>query len=142
MLGPQKEKVLKFLLDQGVDPSIAGTHPNLETPLNILVFCGTLGLGKGPPLFPCLRLLLRNTRPISYEDTSEETISGVLSRFRGSSKGFKFLQQYCCPLYYEMSQETRIAVASKAALGVWDAFHMPEWIQTMLGPVPLTVEDL
>jgi hypothetical protein len=41
-----------------------------------------------------------------------------------------------------MPQETRIAMASKAAYGVWDAFHMPELIQTMLGPIPLTVEDL
>lgn len=142
MLGPRKEEVLKFLLDQGVESSIAGTHPNLETPLDMLVFCGTLGLGKSQPLFPCLRLLLRYTKETSYEDTPEETINGVLSRFRGSSEEFKFLQQHYCPSYYEMPQETRIAVASKAAFGVWDAYHMPEMIRTMLGPNHLTAEDL
>jgi hypothetical protein len=41
-----------------------------------------------------------------------------------------------------MPQETRIAVASAAAYGVWDAYHMPELIQTMLGPNPLTADDL
>ena len=142
MLGPRKEQMMKFLLDQGVDSSIAGSHPNLETPLDLLVFCGALGLGKGQPLFPCLRLLLRYTKETSYEDTPEETIRGVLSRFRGSSEEFKFLQQHCCPSYYEMPQETRIAVAATAAYGVWDAYHMPELIQTMLGPNPLTAEDL
>lgn len=142
MLGPRKEEVLKFLLDQGVDSSIAGAHPNLETPLDMLVFCGTLGLGKSQPLFPCLRLLLRYTKETPYEDTPEETINGVLSLFRGSSEEFKFLQQHYCPSYYEMPQETRIAVASKAAFGVWDAYHMPEMIQTMLGPDPLTAKDL
>ncbi|KAJ5548031.1 hypothetical protein N7513_005265 [Penicillium frequentans] len=138
MLGPRKAKVLKFLLEQGADSSISGTHPNLETPLNTLVFCGTLGLGKGQPLFPSLRLLLRYTRQIYYEDTPEEIINGSLSRFRGSSEEFKFLQQHCCPSYYEMSQETRVAVACKAVFGVWDAYHMPELIQTMLGPTSLT----
>ncbi|KAJ6070271.1 hypothetical protein N7467_011590 [Penicillium canescens] len=142
MLGPRKEQMLKFLLDQRVDSSVAGNHPNLETPLNMLVFCGALGLGKGQPLFPCLRLLLRYTKETSYEDTPEETIRGVLSRFRGSSEEFKFLQQHCCPSYYEMPQETRIAVAAMAAYGVWDAYHMPELIQTMRGPNPLTAEDL
>ncbi|KAJ5599334.1 hypothetical protein N7450_000401 [Penicillium hetheringtonii] len=142
MLGPKKEKILKFLLELGVDSSIAGTHPNLETPLNMLVFCGTLGLGRGQPLFPCLRLLLRDTRQLSYEDAPEETINGNLSRFRGSKEEFKFLQQHCCPLYYEMPQGTRIAVASKAAFGSWDAYHMPDLIQTMLGPITLTAKDL
>ncbi|KAJ5808609.1 hypothetical protein N7474_009878 [Penicillium riverlandense] len=142
MLGPRKEEVLKFLLNQEVDSSIAGAHPNLETPLNMLVFCGTLGLGKGQPLLPCLRLLLRYTKETSYEDTPEETIGGDLSRFRGSSEEFRFLQQHCCPSYYEMPQETRIAVASKAAFGVWDAYHMPKLIETMLGPTPLSAKDL
>ncbi|KAJ6097622.1 hypothetical protein N7499_001996 [Penicillium canescens] len=90
-LGPRKEQMLKFLLDQGVDSSIVGNHPNLETPLNMLVFCGALGLGKGQPLLPCLHLLLRYRKETSYEDTLEETIRGVLSRFRGSSEEFKFL---------------------------------------------------
>ncbi|KAJ6189715.1 hypothetical protein N7519_004623 [Penicillium mononematosum] len=142
MLGPRKEEVLKFLLDQGVDSSIAGAHPNLETPLHMLVFCGTLGLGKGQLLFPCLRLLLRYAKESTYEDTPEETINGVLSRFRGSSEEFKFLQRHYCPSYYEMPQEIRIAVASKAAFGVWDAYHMPDLIQTMLGPDPLTAKEL
>lgn len=142
MLGPRKAKVLKFLLEQGADPSIGGTHPNLETPLNTLVFCGTLGLGKGQPLLPSLRLLLRYTRQTYYEDTPEEIVNGSLSRFRGSSDEFKFLQQHCCPSYYEMSQETRVAVACKAVFGVWDAYHMPELIQTILGPTSLTAQNL
>ncbi|KAJ6034776.1 uncharacterized protein N7446_009531 [Penicillium canescens] len=41
-----------------------------------------------------------------------------------------------------MTQGTRIAVAATAAYGVWDAYHMPELIQTMLGPNLLTAEDL
>jgi hypothetical protein len=125
MLGPKKQEVLNFLLKQGVDSSTPGTNPNLETPLDMLVFCGTLGLGKGQPLFPCLRLLLSSTKEISYANTPEETIDGVLSRFRRSSEEFKFLQQNCCPTYYDMPQETRVAVACKAAFGVWDAYHMP-----------------
>ncbi|KAJ6090530.1 hypothetical protein N7486_009345 [Penicillium sp. IBT 16267x] len=108
----------------------------------MLLFWGTLGFGKGQPLFPYLRLLLRYIRQICYEDTPEETISGVLSRFRESSEELKFSQQYCCPSYYEMPQDTRIAVACKAACVVWDAYHMPELIQTMLGPHILTAQDL
>ncbi|KAJ5993939.1 hypothetical protein N7451_009663 [Penicillium sp. IBT 35674x] len=142
MLGPRKAKVLKFLLEQGAGSSIRGIPPNLETPLDTLVFCGTLGLGKGQPLFPSLRLLLRYTRQIYYEDTPEEIVNGSLSRFRGSSEEFEFLQQQCCPSYYEMPQETRVAVACKAVFGVWDAYNMPGLFQTMLGPTTLTAQDL
>jgi len=57
-----------------------------------------------------------------YRRHARRNNPGVLSGFRGSSEEFKFLQQHYCPSYYEMPQETRIAVASKAAFGVWDAY--------------------
>lgn len=142
MLGPRKEKVLKFLLEQGVDSSIGSIYPKNDAPLDMLVSCGTLALDEGGSLFPSLRLLLRYTRQFPYEDTPEEANSGVLSRFHGSSEEFKFLQQNCCPSYYEMPQETRIAVACRAISGVWDGYHMPDLIQTMLGPDTMTAQDL
>jgi len=86
MLRPRKEEVLKFLLDQGVDSSIGGTYPNLETPLDMLVFCGALGLGKGQPVFPCLRLLLRYTRETLIEDTPEETTLEFYPGFVGQAR--------------------------------------------------------
>ena len=141
MIAYKMEELLRFLLDQGVEPSIASGHPNIETPLDMLVFWGTLGFGKGLPLLPCLRLLLRNTDEVPYDATPEETVNGDLSRFHGSSEEFSFLQQHVCPSYYGMSQSTRIAVASKAASDVLDADHIPELVQK-LGPNPLTAEDL
>lgn len=142
MLGPKKEKVLKFLLEQGVDSSIGSTHSETETPLATLVACETPEFNRDHSISPSLRLLLRYTRQIDYEDLPEEVIGGVLTRCRGSILEFKFLQQHCIPSYYELPQETRIAVACKAVVEMLDAYHMPGLVQTILGPNTLTAQDL
>jgi hypothetical protein len=66
-------------------------------------------------------------------ETPEETINGLLGCFHGTAEEFLFCQQRFCPDFYQMPQWTRVAVAARAASGVWDAYHMPEMIRTVLG---------
>jgi hypothetical protein len=110
--------------------------------LDILVVYGTLEILLSQPLLPSLRLLLEHAKETSIEETPVEVTRGVLAHFHGSCEDFKFLQQNCCPSYYELSQWTRNAVACIAVYDSWDITHMPELMQTMLGPHPLTAEDL
>ncbi|KAH8597774.1 hypothetical protein B0O99DRAFT_702385 [Bisporella sp. PMI_857] len=137
--GENREEVYKFLLDQGADPLVGGVFRSPLTPLEHLVWSGSMAWGQ--PLLPSLRCLLPRSEDPIYE-TPEEAINGILSSFHGTSEEFVFLQQECCPTYYQMSQSTRVAVTTGAACGVWDAFHMPDLIKTMLGKESLSVENL
>jgi hypothetical protein len=137
--GSNSEKVFEFLLNQGADPSIRGYDSNDVTPLEFLVWSGNQGRAR--PLFPSLRLLVSRSEEIVY-NTPDETINGILSEFHGTAAEFKFLQQKCCPKYYQMPQYTRVAVAAQIASGVWDAQHMPELLRTALGKDPLSIDNL
>jgi hypothetical protein len=90
------------------------------------------------PILPSLRCLLARSEQIIYE-TPEETVNGILSSFHGTAEEFIFLQQECCPTYYQMPQWTRVAVAASCS---WNAHHMPELIRTALGKDPLSVTNL
>lgn len=120
--------------------SIAGNFSQPTTPLSYLVWSGSVGGEQGHPLLPSLRILLRRSEEL-YE-TPEETIGGILSEFHGTAEEFLFCQQRCCPNFYRMPQWTRVAVAARAASGVWDAYHMPEMIRTVLGESVLGAEML
>jgi hypothetical protein len=120
--------------------SIAGNFIKPVTPLSYLVWSGSVGGEQGHTLLPSLRILLRRSEEL-YE-TPEETISGFLSEFHGTAEEFLFCQQRCSPNFYRMPQWTRVAVAARAASGVWDAYHMPEMIRTVLGESALGAELL
>ncbi|PMD32336.1 hypothetical protein L207DRAFT_399301, partial [Hyaloscypha variabilis F] len=137
--GLNSEKVFEFLLNQGADPSIRGYYSHDSTPLEFLVWTGSQGRAR--PLFPSIRLLVSRSEEIVY-NTPDETINGILSDFHGTAAEFKFLQQKCCPKYYQMPQYTRVAVAAQIACGVWDAQHMPELLRTALGKDSLSIDIL
>jgi hypothetical protein len=121
--------------------SIAGNFSQPVTPLHYLVWSGSLGGKKGHPLLPSLRVLFRRLGETLYE-TPEETINGFMARFHGTAEEFLFCQQRYCPEFYQMPQWARVAVAARAASGVWDAYHMPEMIRTVLGEGALGAEML
>ncbi|KAL4895861.1 hypothetical protein BDV59DRAFT_173285 [Aspergillus ambiguus] len=139
--GPKRHAVLEYLLNEGADMSIGGNFSHPVTPLQYLVWSGSLGGGEGFPLLPSLRTLLCRSEQTLYE-TSDETISGFLSEFHGTAEEFLFCQQRCCPSFYQMPKWIRVAVAARAASGVWDAYHMPEMIRTVLGEGDLDAKML
>ncbi|KAJ5670459.1 uncharacterized protein N7477_005822 [Penicillium maclennaniae] len=138
--GINRHAVLEFLLNEGADMSIAGNFSHPVTTISYLVWSGSVGGEQGHTLLPSLRILLRRSEEL-YE-TPEETISGFLSEFHGTAEEFLFCQQRCCPNFYRMPQWTRVAVAARAASGVWDAYHMPEMIRTVLGESALGAERI
>jgi hypothetical protein len=112
--------------------SIGGNFSEPVTPLCHLVWSGSVGGKEGHHLLPSLRILFRCSEETLYE-TPEETINGFLADFHGTAEEFHFCQQRYCPDLYQMPQWTRVAVAARAASGVWDTYHMPEMIRTVLG---------
>ncbi|PLB41296.1 uncharacterized protein BDW47DRAFT_133687 [Aspergillus candidus] len=132
------EKMFEFLMSQGADVYSSGN--SIDNTLGYLVWTGSSG-GFSLKLLPSLRVVLPHVPDLIY-DTEEEVLNGVLKDFHGTAEDFLFLQRECCPSFYSMSRRTRLAVATGAASGYWDACHMPETIRTIIGPGPLTAEDL
>jgi len=126
--------MLKFLLDQGADPSIDGHFSHLR---RIPLLAALVGFGniRITPLLPSLRLLLPHLDSEVYE-TPEETVNGLLSNFQGTASEFLFLQQECCPKYFDMPQSARVMVAALISFGPLDAVHTPELVLTALGKRP------
>lgn len=123
-------------MSQGADVYSSGN--NISDTLGYLLWRGTLG-GYSEKLLPYLRVVLPHVPDLIY-DTEEEVLEGVFNEFHGTAEEFLFMQRECCPSFYSMSQRTRLAVATEAASGYWDAYHMPETIRTIIGPGPLKAE--
>lgn len=122
-----------------MDPTVGGDLDQPVTPLQFIVWQASQGPRKA--LLPFFRRLLPRLESILYE-TPEEVIGGILPDFHGTAEEFLFFQRECCPSYYQMPQSTRVAVATKAAAGVWSAPHLPELIRMMLGKDQLNVDDV
>lgn len=122
-----------------MDPSIEGGLSTLKTPLRLVLEIGKRAASnKTYPLLPFLRPLLRHSQDLLY-DNAKEAVEGILSEFHGTSEEFKFLQQHCCPMFYQMPRWTRITVAAQIILNAPNAYYAeeanntPDLIKTILG---------
>ena len=88
-----------------------------------------------------MRILLRYSEDPIYE-TAEETIGGILSDFHGTAEEFLFLQQRCCPNFYQLPQSTRITIATRGASVPLDPHDTPELVKTILREDQLKAESL
>lgn len=144
----RNEHVVEFLLEQGVDPSIKGGLGMLKTPLQLLLEYGRMvASNKAYPLLPFLRPLLRHSQDLIY-DNAQETVEGILSEFHGTPEEFIFLQQHCCPMFYQMPRWARITVAAQIILDApiadctEEASNAPDLIRTILGQDMSEARDL
>lgn len=129
-----------------MDPSIEAGYM-METPL-----CRVLAIGKQAasnrlyPLLPYLRPLLRYSQDLIY-GSAQETVEGILSKFHGTPEEFIFLQQHCCPSFYQMPRWTRITIAAQIVLDTPNASYAeeannaPNLIKTILGQDTLKTKD-
>lgn len=137
----RNEKVVKFLLDQGADPSIEES-PRRLTPLRFALWMGKLAPSSELyPLLPYIRILLKHSKDLVY-GSAQDVVDGVLSEFYGSDEEFRYLQQHCCPWFYQMPQSTRVEVATRISSDASGACHIPTLIRTILGTDPLKANDL
>ncbi|OGM46859.1 hypothetical protein ABOM_005031 [Aspergillus bombycis] len=142
----RNNQMVDFLLEQGVDPSIEGGLSTSKTPLRLVLEIGRQAASnKLYPLLPYLRCLLHHSQHLVY-DNAEEAVNGILSEFHGTSEEFRFLQQHCCPTFYQMPRWARIKVAAQI---VCDANHSyyaeeanntPDLIKTVLSKDILEVK--
>lgn len=154
MFSANKHEVLKFLLGYGTSLLIPN-HVGF-TPLHSLADSGALlPLRKRDDgcwyeireeratiaLLPTLRVIAPHLRDLIYE-TPEETIHGILSYFQGTADDFLFLQENCCPTFYQMPSWVRIAVATRVIFDDWDLPHVPKLVRTILRDTPFISEDL
>ena len=111
----------------------------MKTPLRLLLEIGKeAASNKLYPLLPVLRPLLRHSQDLVY-DNAQETVEGILSEFHGTSEEFMFLQQHCCPTFYQMPRWARITVAAQIIFDAPNAHYAeeanntPDLVKTILG---------
>lgn len=139
--------MVEFLLDQGVDPSIEGGLSILRTPLrDVLRFGKQAASNKLYPLLPYLRPILRHSQDLVYGN-AQEAVEGILSEFHGTSEEFIFLQQHCCPMFYQMPRWARITVSAQIIFDAdfsyyaEEANNTPDLIKTVLGKDTSEAQD-
>lgn len=131
-----------------MDPSIEGGISTLKTPLRcVLEYGKQAASNKTYPLLPFLRPLLRDSQDLIY-GSAQEAVEGILSEFYGTSEEFIFLQQHCCPMFYQMPQWARITVAAQIIYDAPYAYYAeeandtPDLIKTVLGQNISEARDL
>lgn len=137
--GQNREDVLAFLLAEGADASVTGHRP-FSTPLQWLIWSKS-GVNRDKSMIPSMRVLLGHSEDLIYE-TAEETMNGVLCDFHGTAEEFVFLQQRCCPNFYQLPFSARVALATKGASVPLDPHDTPDLVRTILREDKLEAEGL
>lgn len=122
-----------------MDPTIEGGFCTLKTPLRLLLDIGKeAACNKLYPLLPVLRPLLHHSQDLVY-DNAQGIVEGILSEFHGTPEEFMFLQQHCCPTFYQMPRWARITVAAQIIFDAPNAHYaeeannIPDLVKTILG---------